>query len=207
MRKIKFIILFLLFILLPLSIIKIIDNYFSERTNEYLEQAVTYAASDIFSNASLEVAAITENSEFLKYKFDNEGNIVGVYVNTIIANKLLALVSNLISDSLANGQLDEKLGTVDIPLGQLCSRSLFANLGPNIKIETSPMFSYTTDIYTEAKEYGINNTLIEVYILATINVEAFIPLQSNNISLNTKIYLITEVLQGDVPIYYLQGNI
>ena len=94
-----------------------------------------------------------------------------VYVNTIIANKLLALVSNLISDSLANGQLDEKLGTVDIPLGQLCSRSLFANLGPNIKIETSPMYSYTTDIYTEAKEYGINNTLIEVYILATINVE------------------------------------
>ena len=53
MKKIKFIILFLLFILLPLSIIKIIDNYFSERTNEYLEQAVTYAASDIFSNASL----------------------------------------------------------------------------------------------------------------------------------------------------------
>lgn len=207
MKKIKFIILFLLFILLPLSIIKIIDNYFSERTNEYLEQAVTYAASDIFSNASLEVAAITENSEFLKYKFDNEGNIVGVYVNTIIANKLLALVSNLISDSLANGQLDEKLGNVDIPLGQLCSRSLFANLGPSIKIETSPMYSYTTDIYTEAKEYGINNTLIEVYILATINVEAFIPLQSNNISLNTKIYLITEVLQGDVPIYYLQGNI
>ena len=207
MKKIKFIILFLLFILLPLSIIKIIDNYFSERTNEYLEQAVTYAASDIFSNASLEVAAITENSEFLKYKFDNEGNIVGVYVNTIIANKLLALVSNLISDSLANGQLDEKLGTVDIPFGQLCSRSLFANLGPSIKIETSPMYSYTTDIYTEAKEYGINNTLIEVYIIATINVEAFIPLQSNNISLNTKIYLITEVLQGDVPIYYLQGNI
>lgn len=207
MKKFKLLILFLLLIFIPLSTIKIIDNYFSERTNEFLEQAVTYAASDIFSNASLEVAAITTEEEFVKYKYDNEGNITGVYVDTIIANKILALVSNLISDSLDNGQLDEKLGTVGIPLGQLCSRALFANMGPMIKIETSPMYSYTTDIYTEAKDYGINNTLIEVYILATINVEAFIPLQSNNISLNTKIYLITEVLQGDVPIYYLQGNI
>lgn len=207
MKKFKLMILFLLLIFIPLSTIKIIDNYFSERTNEFLEQAVTYAASDIFSNASLEVAAITTEEEFVKYKYDNEGNITGVYVDTIIANKILALVSNLISDSLANGQLEEKLGTVGIPLGQLCSRALFANMGPIIKIETSPMYSYTTDIYTEAKDYGINNTLIEVYILATINVEAFIPLQSNNISLNTKIYLITEVLQGDVPICYLQGNI
>ena len=128
MKKFKLMILFLLLIFIPLSTIKIIDNYFSERTNEFLEQAVTYAASDIFSNASLEVAAITAEEEFVKYKYDNEGNITGVYVDTIIANKILALVSNLISDSLANGQLEEKLGTVGIPLGQLCSRALFANL-------------------------------------------------------------------------------
>lgn len=207
MKKIKFIIIFMLLILIPLSCIKAIDNYFSERTNEFLEQAVTFAASDIFSSASLEVAALSSEENFLKYKYDSSNNITGVYVDTIVVNKILALVSNLISDSLNNGQIEERLGMVKIPLGQLCSKALFANVGPNIKIETSPMSSYTTDLFTETSEFGINNTLLEVYIKATISIEAFIPLKSQNITLETKIYLISEVLQGSIPIYYFSGNL
>jgi sporulation protein YunB len=207
MKKIKLLIIFMLFILIPLLSIKAVDNYFSERTNEFLEQAVAFAASDIFSSASLEVAALSSEENFLKYKYDSSNNITGVYVDTIVVNKILALVSNLISDSLNNGQIEERLGMVEIPLGQLCSKALFANMGPNIKIETSPMSSYTTDLFTETSEFGINNTLLEVYIKATISIEAFIPLKSQNITLETKIYLISEVLQGSIPIYYFSGNL
>ena len=207
MKKIKLLIIFMLFILIPLLGIKAVDNYFSERTNEFLEQAVAFAASDIFSSASLEVAALSSEENFLKYKYDSSNNITGVYVDTIVVNKILALVSNLISDSLNNGQIEERLGMVEIPLGQLCSKALFANMGPNIKIETSPMSSYTTDLFTETSEFGINNTLLEVYIKATISIEAFIPLKSQNITLETKIYLISEVLQGSIPIYYFSGNL
>ena len=207
MKKIKLLIIFMLFILIPLLGIKAVDNYFSERTNEFLEQAVAFAASDIFSSASLEVAALSSEENFLKYKYDSSNNITGVYVDTIVVNKILALVSNLISDSLNNGQIEERLGMVEIPLGQLCSKALFANMGPNIKLETSPMSSYTTDLFTETSEFGINNTLLEVYIKATISIEAFIPLKSQNITLETKIYLISEVLQGSIPIYYFSGNL
>lgn len=207
MKKIKLLIIFMLFILIPLLSIKAVDNYFSERTNEFLEQAVAFAASDIFSTASLEVAALSSEENFLKYKYDSSNNITGVYVDTIVVNKILALVSNLISDSLNNGQIEERLGMVEIPLGQLCSKALFANIGPNIKIEISPMSSYTTDLFTETSEFGINNTLLEVYIKATISIEAFIPLKSQNITLETKIYLISEVLQGSIPIYYFSGNL
>ena len=207
MKKIKLLIIFMLFILIPLLSIKAVDNYFSERTNEFLEQAVAFAASDIFSSASLEVAALSSEENFLKYKYDSSNNITGVYVDTIVVNKILALVSNLISDSLNNGQIEERLGMVEIPLGQLCSKALFANIGPNIKIETSPMSSYKTDLFTETSEFGINNTLLEVYIKATISIEAFIPLKSQNITLETKIYLISEVLQGSIPIYYFSGNL
>lgn len=207
MKKIKLLIIFMLFILIPLLSIKAVDNYFSERTNEFLEQAVAFSASDIFSSASLEVAALSSEENFLKYKYDSSNNITGVYVDTIVVNKILALVSNLISDSLNNGQIEERLGMVEIPLGQLCSKALFANIGPNIKIETSPMSSYTTDLFTETSEFGINNTLLEVYIKATISIEAFIPLKSQNITLETKIYLISEVLQGSIPIYYFNGNL
>ena len=113
MQKIKLILIFILVVFIPLTFIKGVDNYFSERTNEFLEQAVTLAASDIFSAASLEVAALESEENFLKYKYDENNNIIGAYVDTIVVNKILALVSNLISDSLNNGQIEEKLGNVE----------------------------------------------------------------------------------------------
>ena len=70
MQKIKLILIFILVVFIPLTFIKGVDNYFSERTNEFLEQAVTIAASDIFSAASLEVAALESEENFLKYKYD-----------------------------------------------------------------------------------------------------------------------------------------
>lgn len=207
MRKFKILVVLILFILFPLSLVSSLDNYFSERTEEYMEQVVTFAASDIFSDAALEVSNFANNDSFLKYKYDNENKIIGVYVDTIVANQILANISNLISTSLTNGVIEKRLGEVPIPLGQFLSRSLFASYGPEIIIRTSPMYSYTTDIYTETKEYGINNTLLEVYIYATINIEAFIPLKSQNITITSKIYLISEVLQGNIPVYYFSGNL
>ncbi len=91
MKKIKFIVIFMLLILIPLMLIKAVDNYFSERTNEFLEQDVTFAASDIFSAASLEVAAVSSEENFIKYKYDDKKNIIGAYVDTIVVNKILAL--------------------------------------------------------------------------------------------------------------------
>ena len=59
MKKIKLFVLFLFLILIPLTLIKMVDNYFSERTNEFLEQAVTFAAS---------VTACSKNSFVLSLK-------------------------------------------------------------------------------------------------------------------------------------------
>lgn len=202
MKKLKALIIFLILILIPITLFSTLDNYFSERTEEYLEHAVTFAASDIFSTASLKVADYQTTKSFLKYSYGENNQITGVYVDTIIVNLILAEVSDVISTALNNGVIDKNLGAVPIPLGQFISKSLFASAGPEITIKTSPMHSYTTDLYTEAIDYGINNTLFEVYILAVINIEAFIPLKSQNICLETKIYLISEVLQGSIPVYY-----
>ena len=85
MKKIKLLIIFMLFILIPLLSIKAVDNYFSERTNEFLEQAVAFAASDIFSSASLEVAALSSEENFLKEKekisqfYQGKHNKIDVY--------------------------------------------------------------------------------------------------------------------------------
>ncbi len=206
MKKLRLLIIIMLIFFLPLIVFKMVDNYFSERTQKYMEQAATYATSDIFSLAA-NIVANYNKDELIKYKLNEDAYITSVYVDTTNANKLLVDISNLISEQISSGIIEEKMGNVNIKLGQLLSSSLFTNVGPNIKIKTSPIYSYTTDIYTSTKESGINNTLVEVYIEAIINIEAFIPLCEKNICLKSKIYIINQVIQGKIPLYYFSGGI
>ena len=173
MKKLRLLIIIMLIFFLPLIVFKMVDNYFSERTQKYMEQAATYATSDIFSLAA-NIVANYNKDELIKYKLNEDAYITSVYVDTTNANKLLVDISNLISEQISSGIIEEKMGNVNIKLGQLLSSSLFTNVGPNIKIKTSPIYSYTTDIYTSTKESGINNTLVEVYIEAIININLLI---------------------------------
>ena len=49
MKKLRLLIIIMLIFFLPLIVLRMVDNYFSERTQKYMEQAATYATSDIFS--------------------------------------------------------------------------------------------------------------------------------------------------------------
>ena len=64
---------------------------------------------------------------------------------------------------------------------------------------------YSADVYTDISTFGINNSLIEVYLNIVIDIVALIPLQHQTIRTETKIYLISQVVQGTVPNYYY-GN-
>ena len=101
--------------------------------------------------------------------------------------------------------LEKELSELSLPLGMLISNSLIASSGPHIKIKIKPIGAYSADVYTDISTFGINNSLIEVYLNIVIDIVALIPLQHQTIRTETKIYLISQVVQGTVPNYYY-GN-
>ena len=83
--------------------------------------------------------------------------------------------------------------------------TLLAKLGPKIYIDTLLINDYKIDLLTDLVEYGINNTMFSAFLLININVTLLIPLRETKVNFQTKLYLINEILQGQIPNIYFKG--
>lgn len=203
----KKLIILVLIILIPIGFLAMIDNYYSSRSKIYIEKEVMTVVSNTITK-SLE-KSIQDNifqNELLFYQLDKESIIKGIYINSKAINAILIAVNKSINELLDKRTLEQEIQDISIPLGLLVSKSLFTNIGPNIKINVLPISFYKTDIMTNMKSFGINNALFEVYLTVLIEVDTIIPLNKNHIAFSTNILLASQILQGEIPYYYYSGD-
>ena len=196
----KFLLLFFIF-LIPILLLTMIDNYFSKKSDLYIEKEVTTIISDILAESIEKNNVLNDTDNILNYKYNTDGKIDSTKTSKIISSMNLTL-----SKLLRDGTIEESVKDINMPLGMLVSRALFTTLGPDIKIEVLPVSSYQTDIYTNLVDYGINNSLFELYLKVNIKVETIIPLKTSQIDYNTNLLLSSIVIQGEVPYYYYMGE-
>ena len=200
----KIIILIILILIFALTF-KFIDNYFSETTSVYIsKQADNLASNAVKDIITRTVVPKIDMNEILTIKY-NQSKVESVIVNTKIVNEIMGDASELVDELLNTEYLEEELSELSLPLGIVISDSFLASKGPKIKIKIKPIGAYSADVYTDISTFGINNSLIEVYLNIVIDIVALIPLQHQTIRTETKIYLISQVVQGTVPNYYY-GN-
>ena len=194
----KFLLLFFIF-LIPILLLTMIDNYFSKKSDLYIEKEVTTIISDILAES-------IEKNNISNYKYNTDGKISSIYIDSTKTSKIISSMNLTLSKLLRDGTIEESVKDINMPLGMLVSRALFTTLGPDIKIEVLPVSSYQTDIYTNLVDYGINNSLFELYLKVNIKVETIIPLKTSQIDYNTNLLLSSIVIQGEVPYYYYMGE-
>lgn len=96
---------------------------------------------------------------------------------------------------------------VEIPLGQVTGNSVLANLGPRIPVNLQLAGSVRTDVIRKVKPFGINNSLVSIYILVEADVQVVIPFTSEVEEVSTKIPVDSTVIMGKVPEFYgADGN-
>lgn len=201
----KLLLLFFIF-LFPITVLVCIDNYFSEKSELFIEKEVTTIISDTIGEMIEKSNSINAATELLKYKYNNSGIINGIYIDSSKVNQILSNTNLLMSRLLKEGTLEKSIEDISLPLGMLISRAMFTTLGPNINIEVLPVTSYKTDVVTNLVDYGINNFLFEVYLKIDIEVETIIPLKQKKVDYVTNILLSSVVIQGEVPYYYYMGE-
>lgn len=145
------------------------------------------------------------SSDLVSISYSDTSNISSVIINTKLINNILKDAYSVM-DEVFNNHLKEYFVDLEIPLGTLISKSVFSGLGPNIKIPITPVGAYQLDILTNTISYGINNSLIELYLKINIDIEALIPLQKERFPIETKIIILSQVIQGEVPKYYYSSN-
>ena len=201
----KFLLLFFIF-LIPILLLTMIDNYFSKKSDLYIEKEVTTIISDILAESIEENNVLNDTDNILNYKYNTDGKISSIYIDSTKTSKIISSMNLTLSKLLRDGTIEESVKDINMPLGMLVSRALFTTLGPDIKIEVLPVSSYQTDIYTNLVDYGINNSLFELYLKVNIKVETIIPLKTSQIDYNTNLLLSSIVIQGEVPYYYYMGE-
>ena len=185
-KAIKLVLILSITILIPIAILTMIDNYYSTKSNIYIEGEVTKTISSILTEALKKpINEQLSKNKILDCKYDN---------NQVINQT----INQLIDENVIN----EAISKIDIPLGSLVSKAIFSNLGPNISIKAIPISSYKSNIYTKTKSLGINNSNFEVYVNIKIDVQTLIPLKEQAINYESNVLLGSILIQGEIPYYY-----
>ena len=83
---------------------------------------------------------------------------------------------------------------------------MLTNLGPKIPVKVELIGSVKTNIKTIAKDYGLNNSLVEIYSITEVKVGVITPVNKGEYTLSYDILLDSKLIQGRIP-YFYGGNI
>ena len=205
------IIIIIISLIFALSIIK----YFSVRANEILlpmAESKTRKVVAMVINASCDEMIIKDNLYEI-VKEDND-EIKMITYNSFKVTKLINEVTSNIENMLREiekgkldyyGEFNDIEGGIiaEIPFGVIFGSSLLSNVGPKIKLRLNLLGDITSNIETEVKPYGINNTYVEMRIHLEVTARIVLPFVSEKVVIANVIPLSMNIVQGSVPEAYI----
>lgn len=195
----------------------ILINEFTVKSKSTLEDMAnnkTNELSTLIINESIKENIINNSLQSIINVTRNDNNeITNIDLNTTQANKILYDVSYSIMkniDNIENNNIkklkieyfDKKDNIFKVPFGIIHNIPILTFLSPNIPFKISILGNTSNELITEVKEYGINNSIIELRIKCIINLQVILPFKSKVIKNEKSILLSSQVIQGKVPDYY-----
>lgn len=202
---------------LVLLIVSLIFKYINTKIvpplEVYAENEVKKISSLIISDAVESVSFSEEETmSFFNTLTNKSDEVISVDFNTAKINKSLVKLNKAVYKDLKlfeNGRYkleDTEIETEDliykIPLGYITGNYTLSNIGPKVPLKAKVIGSVVSNIKTEVSSYGINNSLLKVYIDVTVNMRFMLPLISKDVLVNNSIPLVVKIIQGKIPNVY-----
>ncbi len=179
----------------------------------YAENEVKKISSLIISDAVESISFSEEETmSFFNTLTNKNDEVISVDFNTAKINKSLVKLNKAVYKDLKlfeNGRYkleDTEIETEDliykIPLGYITGNYTLSNIGPKVPLKAKLIGSVVSNIKTEVSSYGINNSLLKVYIDVTVNMRFMLPLISKDVLVNNSIPLVVKIIQGKIPNVY-----
>lgn len=202
---------------LVLLIVSLIFKYINTKIvpplEVYAENEVKKISSLIISDAVESISFSEEETmSFFNTLTNKNDEVISVDFNTAKINKRLVKLNKAVYKDLKlfeNGRYkleDTEIETEDliykIPLGYITGNYTLSNIGPKVPLKAKLIGSVVSNIKTEVSSYGINNSLLKVYIDVTVNMRFMLPLISKDVLVNNSIPLVVKIIQGKIPNVY-----
>lgn len=194
-------------------------NLFNKNVNPKIEKIVNMNIDKMINNIITEYS-LKENYETIKNILEinknNDGDIIDIDFNLSSLYDFLAYTTDKLKDDLYNLEVgkanmnyyNEYLSNkkdyfvLMVPYGIISNNIYFSNLGPKIPVKVKFIGGILTGVKTKVTEYGINNSLIEVYITVDISALVMTPVASKKNERSFEILVASKIIEGSIPDYY-----
>lgn len=213
-KWLKLLITFILLIIFTFIILVFLSNKVMPFYMNYSEAEMKRVVTTVINKSvTEEVTNQLEVDSLFVLKKEND-NIIIVDFDPVIVNRVMSKISDVVYNNLKLISKKDKL-TLEkynldesyfyIPSGIIFNTTMLNNIGPRIPINLEIISSVNPNLKTEVTEYGINNSLIEVYINVIVDVKMILPMHANTMQIVVVVPLAVKLIQGEVPKYYQRG--
>lgn len=213
-KWLKLLITFILLIIFTFIILVFLSNKVMPFYMNYSEAEMKRVVTTVINKSvTEEVTNQLEVDSLFVLKKENDNTII-VDFDPVIVNRVMSKISDVVYNNLKLISKKDKLTlekyNIDesyfyIPSGIIFNTTMLNNVGPRIPINLEIISSVNPNLKTEVTEYGINNSLIEVYINVIVDVKMILPMYANTMQIVVVLPLAVKLIQGEVPKYYQRG--
>ena len=189
----------LLLILLVISliigvIVRAVSPVFNKLCTEKAKSIATIITNDETTSAIIDY----QYSDFIIIHKDEVGNILMLESNMKNINIVISDVANRIQTSINN--IEEE--NVNISLGSFTGVSLLSGSGFKVPIRISTVGNVKTDVKSEFKSQGINQTLHRLYLQIESEISILTPFNTIQESITNQLILAENIIVGEIPETY-----
>ena len=171
-----------------LRIAPVISTVVNERTRMQVSQAI----DDMTESHLYDVTY----DDFVISRYDNEGNVTFIQINSVKVNLFARRVTSLIRSEM---KTFEEQG-VQIPLGTVTGIPLLSDLGPELTYNVLDLGVVDADFISEFTDAGVNQTLHRLYMKIIVNMRIVLPGYSLAFDNSSTVMICENVIVGDVPL-------
>ena len=198
-KKITFSLIIIIAVITIMYSVKSIDPIFENLCKEKAMQIST----DILNTESTKVVHRYEYKDLVSIiKNETEGT-------SILKTDVRALndIASDIAIEVNNRLIALEQEQIEIPIGAISGNKYLAGFGPGINMSIIPVGAVTTEIKTEFKAQGINQTVYRIYLEVICNVDIVTSYKTIETEIVNQVLLVETVIVGGVPetYYNLEG--
>lgn len=194
-------------ILIILIIAFMVAKNMLDSINPIIEERCKTIAKSVatkISNAeATKVMANYQYEDLINIVKNEEGKIEMIGTNIISVNEIISDIPIKIQEEIEKSENSN----FNVKFGSLFGNNFMSGLGPNINIKIQLDGSVETDLRSEFKSQGINQTLHRIYLEVICNVSVLTPFEVMSEEIRNQVLLVEGIIAGEIPqsYYNLEG--
>ncbi|MBR6820823.1 MAG: sporulation protein YunB [Bacilli bacterium] len=207
-KKTNYFIIFLIIFIVTRIMLKDIGSKLAYHIENIVIKNVNKSVyNNVFSILGSDELGSEELLDVISLSKNNDGEVISVDYNMNIAYDVLSncmedLYSSITSLDMSSLYKSGINNVYYIPMGLIYNNVLIDNLGFRIPCKINFISDIDMGFKTRVKDYGVNNLLIEIYLVIDIKNYIMSPSTYKEFGETYEILVASKIVLGRIPMYY-----